>query len=77
MRYAALLNVPGRFLVETLAFLKYIPNCHAPWKAEIQGRGRIEAAVNIVLVRQVQEDIKCVKHSSDVPDSLTKIILEA
>ncbi|KAL2014879.1 hypothetical protein VTN00DRAFT_2404 [Thermoascus crustaceus] len=77
MQYAASLNIPGRFLVETLPVLKYIPNCLAPWKAEIQDRGRVEAAVNMALVRQVQEDIKRAKHPSDIPDSLTKILLEA
>jgi len=77
MQYAASLNVPGRFLVETLPFLKYIPNCLAPWKAEIQRRGRLEAEVNMALVRQVQGEIRRARHPSDMPDSLTKILLEA
>ncbi|CAL5868392.1 uncharacterized protein PFLUO_LOCUS2617 [Penicillium psychrofluorescens] len=74
MQYSASLNVPGRFLAETIPWLKHVPNILAPWKAEIQRRGREEAATNISLVRRVQDEIK---NSDQVPDSLTKLLLEA
>lgn len=74
MQYAASLNVPGRYLAESLPFLKYVPNFLAPWKAEVQRRGRVEAAVNMALVRQVQDEMKTRKN---VPDSLTKLLLQA
>lgn len=76
MQYAASLNVPGRYLAETFPVLKYVPNIIAPWKAEIQSRGRVEAAVNMSLVRQVQEELRNAKDASSVPDSLTKMLLE-
>lgn len=77
MQYSASLNVPGRYLVESLPWLKYIPNMIAPWKAEIQRRGREEAAVNMALVNKVREKLRHVKTPSDVPDSLTKLLLQA
>lgn len=77
MQYAASLNVPGRYLAETIPWLKYVPNFLAPWKAEIQRKGREEGEMNMELVREVEEEIKHAKHPSDVPDSLTKLLLEA
>lgn len=74
MQYAASLNVPGRYLVESLPILKHLPNIVAPWKRTIQERGRIEAAVNMSLVRQVQSELSTKK---DIPDSLTKILVRA
>jgi cytochrome P450 len=76
MHYAASLNVPGAYLVESIPALKYLPNWIAPWKAEIQRRGRQEAAVNMQLVRDVQQDIMAAKGGA-VADSLTKQLLEA
>ncbi|KAJ5902238.1 Cytochrome P450 [Penicillium taxi] len=77
MQYSANLNVPGRYLVESIPWLKYIPNFLAPWKAEIQRRGREEAATNMELLRRVQDDIRNAKVPSDVPDSLSKLLLDA
>lgn len=76
MQYAASLNVPGAYLVESIPALKYLPNWLAPWKAEIQKEGRKEAAVNMQLVRDVQQDVANAKDGA-VPDSLTKQLLEA
>lgn len=76
MQYAASLNVPGAYLVESIPALRHLPNWIAPWKAEIQRRGRQEAAVNMQLVRDVQQDIMAAK-GDGVPDSLTKQLLEA
>lgn len=53
MPYAASLNVPGAFLVESLLILKYLPNFLAPWKAEIQANGREESEVNMQPVRDI------------------------
>ena len=76
MQYAASLNVPGAYLVESIPALKYLPNWLAPWKAEIQKEGRHEASVNMQLIRDVQQDISNAKGEA-VPDSLTKQLLEA
>ncbi|KAJ5938151.1 Cytochrome P450 [Penicillium verhagenii] len=77
MQYSASLNVPGRYLAETIPWLKHIPNILAPWKAEIQRRGREEAAVNMSLVNQVKADLNAAKSPSDIPDSLSKLLLQA
>lgn len=76
MQYAASLNVPGAYLVESIPALKYLPSWLAPWKAKIQKEGEQEAAVNMQLVRDVQQDISDAKGNA-VPDSLTKQLLEA
>jgi cytochrome P450 len=75
MQYAASLNVPGAYLVESLPVLKYLPNILAPWKAEIQRHGREEAAVNMSLVADVQSDLATAKDPTSVPDSLCKLLL--
>ncbi|KAJ5628148.1 Cytochrome P450 [Penicillium lividum] len=77
MQYSASLNVPGRYLAETIPLLKHIPNFFAAWKAEIQRRGREEATVNMDLINRVKTDLRTAKISSDVPDSLTKLLLQA
>jgi cytochrome P450 len=77
MQYAASLNVPGAYLVESFPILKHVPNFLAPWKAEVQRRGREEAAVNMDLVRVVQRDIQTAKTPDSVPTSLCKQLLEA
>jgi cytochrome P450 len=77
MQYSASLNVPGRFLAETVPWLKHVPNFLAPWKAEIQRRGRKEASTNMELLRGVEDDIRNAKRPSDIPDSLTKLLLQA
>lgn len=77
MQYASSLNVPGAYMVESFPFLKYMPNILAPWKAEIQRRGRLEAEANVQLVGVVQDDIQNAKSPNAVPDSLCKQLLEA
>lgn len=74
MQYSASLNVPGRYLVESIPILKYLPDFLAPWKAEIKRRGRMEAEANMALVEQVRRDMRSNK---DIPDSLTKQLLQA
>jgi cytochrome P450 len=77
MQYSASLNVPGRYLAESIPWLKYVPDFLAPWKAEIQRKGREEAATNVALLRRVQDELRNAKRPSDVPDSLSKLLLEA
>ncbi|KAJ5682168.1 Cytochrome P450 [Penicillium macrosclerotiorum] len=77
MQYAASLNVPGRYLAETVPLLKRIPNWLAPWKAEIQRRGRKEAETNMALLRHVEEELRQAESPSEVPDSLAKLLLQA
>lgn len=77
MHYAASLNVPGKFLVESFPILKHIPDILAPWKAEIKAHGREEAAANMALVNVVRDDLARAKtKGDDIPASLCKLLLE-
>lgn len=79
MQYSSSLNVPGKYLVETLPVLKYIPDLLAPWKRDIKAHGRREAAANMALTDVVRQDIaRAEKEGSadSVPDSLCKMLLE-
>ena len=77
MQIAAALNVPGAYLVETFPILKYVPSFLAPWKREMQASGREEAAANIALLEMVKREIAQAKEKgADVPNSLTKLLLE-
>jgi cytochrome P450 len=57
MKYSASLNVPGKYMVETIPALKYVPDFLAPWKKEIKDHGKIEAAANMALVDVVRGDL--------------------
>ena len=77
MHYAASLNVPGAYLAESMPFLKHIPSQLAPWKREIQDRGREEASANMALVKMVERDIEAAKKEGyEAPPSLCKLLLE-
>ncbi|KAE8316600.1 cytochrome P450 [Aspergillus transmontanensis] len=79
MQYASSLNVPGAYLVESFPMLKHLPDCIAPWKAEIKRRGRLEAEANMTLVRVVRQDMESAKESPGAEplfNSLTKQLLE-
>lgn len=79
MHYSASLNVPGKYLVETIPALKYVPDILAPWKAEIKAHGRDEAAANMALVDVVKGDIaRADKEGAKekLPDSLCRMLLE-
>lgn len=58
-----------------MPWLKHLPSVIAPWKAEIQRRGRLEAATNMSLVEDVKSDLARAKDPASVPDSLTKLLL--
>ncbi|VDB99168.1 unnamed protein product [Peniophora sp. CBMAI 1063] len=80
MHYTASLNVPGRYLVESIPALKYVPDIVAPWKRDIKEHGRQEAVANMALMELVKGDIARAERerSTDkLPDSLCKIVLEA
>lgn len=79
MHYSASLNVPGRYLVESMPILKHVPDFLAPWKADIKNHGRREAAANMALTEIVKCDIARAQASGTVdelPDSLCKILLK-
>ncbi|CAO2653856.1 Nn.00g105890.m01.CDS01 [Neocucurbitaria sp. VM-36] len=77
MHYAASLNVPGKYMVESFPILKYIPDFLAPWKVDIRDHGREEAAANMTLVDVVRSDLARAKsRGDDIPDSLCKLLLE-
>lgn len=80
MHYSSSLNVPGKYLVESIPALKHVPDLLAPWKADIKAHGRREAAANLALTDIVRSDIA--KAEADggsrekLPDSLCKMLLE-
>lgn len=79
MHYSASLNVPGRYVVETIPALKYIPDFLAPWKRDIKENGKKEAAANMALVDVVRGDIARAEKEGfkeKLPDSLCRILLE-
>lgn len=77
MHYAASLNVPGAYLVESFPFLKNVPDALAPWKVDIKRHGHEEASTNMKLVADVQEDIENAKKGGHpIPNSLAKQLLE-
>lgn len=79
MKYSASLNVPGKYMVETIPALKYLPDFLAPWKKEIKDHGKIEAAANMALVDVVRGDLARAREEGSkekLPDSLCRILLE-
>ena len=79
MSYSASLNVPGKYLVESLPFLKYLPDPIAPWKKEIKEQGKLEAAANVALVDLVRNDLNDAKAGGtlrELPNSLCRLLLE-
>lgn len=76
MHYSASLNVPGKYMVETIPALKYVPDILAPWKVDIKRHGREEAAANMALVDVVRSDLSRAKaQGEEIPDSLCKLLL--
>ncbi|KAH6658483.1 cytochrome protein [Truncatella angustata] len=79
MKYSASLNVPGKYLVESIPALKHLPNLIAPWKREIEEHGKKEADANLALVNAVRSDIEHAKASGNLatlPKSLCRMLLE-
>lgn len=79
MHYSSSLNVPGKYLVETIPALKYVPDLLAPWKADIKDHGRREAVANMELTDLVKRDMARAQAEGSkekLPDSLCKMLLE-
>ncbi len=79
MHYSASLNVPGKYLVETFPFLKYVPDAVASWKKDIKEHGMKEAQANMALVDLVRRDIAKAKADDALespPESLCRSLLE-
>lgn len=79
MHYSSSLNVPGKYLVESIPALKYVPDFLAPWKADIKDHGRREAVENMALTDIVRDDIaraQAYGSKEELPDSLCKVLLE-
>ncbi|KAI0133712.1 cytochrome P450 [Xylariales sp. AK1849] len=79
MQYSSGLNVPGKYMVESIPALKYLPNILAPWKREIQEHGKEEADANMALVDAVRSDIEHAKATGNLatlPTSLCRMLLE-
>ncbi|ETS86480.1 hypothetical protein PFICI_00308 [Pestalotiopsis fici W106-1] len=79
MQYSASLNVPGKYMVESIPALKHVPNFLAPWKADIERHGKKEADANMALVDVVRSDIAKARSSGamdTLPKSLCRLLLE-
>ena len=64
MQFAASLNIPGKYLVESFPVLKFVPRWMAPWKREMQDTGREEAKANMALVERVKDDLARMKEKN-------------
>ncbi|KAK6064227.1 hypothetical protein SCUP234_10458 [Seiridium cupressi] len=79
MKYSSSLNVPGKYMVESIPALKYLPNVLAPWKREIQEHGKLETDANMALVNAVRSDIENAKATGKLAvlsKSLCRMLLE-
>lgn len=79
MHFQASLNVPGKYLAETFPILAKIPSWLARWKEDVQSMGAQEAAANLGLLHLVKQEMSAAQSRGtpdDVPDSLTKLLLE-
>lgn len=77
MHFMASLNVPGAYLAESFPILKHIPNFLAPWKKEIQDRGREEGLGNLELYEGIEKEVADEKAGArKIPGSLAKMLVE-
>ncbi|CAK3859612.1 related to purine nucleotide binding [Lecanosticta acicola] len=79
MHYMASLNIPGKYLAETVPLLARLPNWLAPWKKGIQETGKMEGRANLKLLEVVKNDVAVARENGrldEVPDSLSKLLLE-
>lgn len=72
MHYAGSLNVPGRYLAESIPLLAHIPTFLAPWKRTIKQNAAVETSTNIRLLNHVRSQMA---GNKTLPESLTKHIL--
>lgn len=77
MHYMASLNIPGKFLAETIPLLARLPQWMTPWKREIQAMGKKEGEANLKLLEMVKNDVATARvRGEEVPDSLCKLLLD-
>lgn len=77
MHYMASLNIPGKFLAETIPLLAKVPQWMAPWKKKIQAMGKKEGEANLKLLEMVKNDMATARaKGEEMPDSLCKLLLE-
>jgi cytochrome P450 len=79
MHNMASLNVPGKYLAETIPLLAKLPAALAPWKRVIRAMGDEEARANMGLLQMVKNDIATARErgaSEALPDSLCKLLLD-
>lgn len=81
MHFQAQLLVLGKYMVDSIPALMYLPSFLAPWKKEIAEKGLEEGASNRALLDVVKADMQRAVDSGDekattVPDSLSKLLLE-
>lgn len=75
MHNMASLNVPGRYLAESLPLLAKFPTVLAPWIKEVRAMGDEEVRANMALLQMVKDDIATAAPEM-VPNSLCKLLLE-
>jgi len=77
MHFMASLNVPGAYLAESFPILKYLPNFLAPWKKEVEDRGKAEGVSNLELFEGIEEEVAGEKAGArQIPESLAKMLVE-
>ena len=58
MEFFTLLNIPGKYLVESFPILKHMPSCLAPWKKmALEGRKRGRGYIQ-ELVKEVKDKME-------------------
>ncbi|KAK5129958.1 hypothetical protein LTR08_002675 [Meristemomyces frigidus] len=79
MHNMASLNVPGKYLAESIPLLAQIPASLAPWKRDVQAMGTEEGQSNLALLEMVKQEYATAKAQGNldsIPDSLCKLLLE-
>lgn len=75
LAYSATLMAPGRYLVESLPFLQYLPPFLQRWKRAVEEKGNTNAAFDQSLVEDVRHDIEKNGGKSTGRESLTENML--
>lgn len=78
MHIMASLNVPGRYLAESIPILASLPDALAPWKRQIRNWGNENEEADRQLINYVREDMENAKKPGAPPltNSLAKQLLE-
>lgn len=73
MQFAASLNIPGKYLVESFPVLKNLP-WKQRWRREVEEMGREEGKANMELLDMVRKELES-RGEEAVPDCLAKLVL--